>query len=200
MMIGSESAVNWKLPVCKLKRSCKGHVSSDIGKGSLFPLPESGILANPTLLCSGLSDPERKSANLAQVVHNLGRLFPDTALKISGEPLEIDVDVLQLEQTLINLVKNAIEASVEGAEIELCWQTSGDMVQLKVIDNGSGMQNSDNLFTPYYTTKPTGSGVGLVFCQQVVEAHGGFITVANRLNAQGCEVTISLPIRAALNT
>ena len=64
-----------------------------------------------------------------------------------------------------------------------------------VEDNGIGLLNPSNAFVPFYTTKPGGSGIGLVLCQQIAEAHGGSIELANRHNTRGCVVKVLLPFR-----
>jgi len=77
----------------------------------------------------------------------------------------------------------------------LRWQQHDSCVQLMVQDNGIGLLNPSNAFVPFYTTKQGGSGIGLVLSQQIVEAHGGTIQLANRKDTRGCMVTIELPQR-----
>jgi two-component system, NtrC family, nitrogen regulation sensor histidine kinase NtrY len=113
----------------------------------------------------------------------------------------IDPDLI--EQMLINLVRNAVDAALEQAQstqnaeppkVTIRWQTNGRVV-LMVEDNGIGLLNPSNAFVPFYTTKPGGSGIGLVLCQQIAEAHGGSIELTNRPDARGCRVKVTLPNR-----
>jgi signal transduction histidine kinase len=112
----------------------------------------------------------------------------------SGESVTVYVDPDQVEQMLINLVKNAIDAAAETAgEVWVSWRDESNAVRLEVIDSGPGISNPDNLFVPFFTTKPGGTGVGLVLCQQIAEAHGGTLSLVNRSDASGCVATVELP-------
>jgi PAS domain S-box-containing protein len=115
-----------------------------------------------------------------------------------GPPLTIEADPDQLEQVLINLVTNAVEAALEtGGGVEVTWGigSGNGSVEVRVLDEGPGLGSTANVFVPFFTTKPSGSGIGLVFSRQVVEAHGGVLTLANRTDRRGCEARISLPGR-----
>ncbi|MGH9494482.1 MAG: ATP-binding protein, partial [Candidatus Sulfotelmatobacter sp.] len=86
------------------------------------------------------------------------------------------------------------DAGAQGGEdIEVHWNADADDVVLTIDDHGPGLSNPSNVFTPFYTTKPSGSGVGLVLSRQIVEAHGGRIEIANRRGIRGCSVRIVLP-------
>ncbi|NOT09226.1 MAG: PAS domain S-box protein [Gemmatimonadales bacterium] len=114
---------------------------------------------------------------------------------MAGPELTIDADGDQLDQLLINLLKNAIEATGEsGRAVELEWRVRGSDLEVEVRDEGPGLGSTTNLFTPFFTTKPAGSGIGLVFCRQVAEAHGGTVTLANRADRRGCVARVRLPI------
>jgi C4-dicarboxylate-specific signal transduction histidine kinase len=80
-------------------------------------------------------------------------------------------------------------------EVVVRWQQGDASVALMVEDNGIGLLNPSNAFVPFYTTKQGGSGIGLVLSQQIAEAHGGSIELANRKDAHGCVVTVQLPRR-----
>jgi len=114
---------------------------------------------------------------------------------------------------LINLIRNAVDAVLEsGAQLPSAaadsqpgsekkgvlvrWQAAADQLAIEIQDDGPGLSNPSNLFTPFYTTKPHGSGVGLVLCRQIAEAHGGTIEIRNRVNAPGCLVRVLLPLTA----
>ena len=128
-------------------------------------------------------------------VWRVAQLDPRLAVKVvPGPPTTIRADGDQLDQVLINLVKNAIDA-VQGTEggVEVTWREVGDGVEVVVRDEGAGLSSSSNLFVPFFTTKPSGSGIGLVFSRQVVEAHGGKISLANRTDRSGVEARVWLP-------
>ena len=131
----------------------------------------------------------------------------ETRLPVHIEPgpdvtLMIDPDLI--EQMLINLIRNAVDSALEQAqntqsgepEVELRWRQDNGTVSLMVQDNGIGLLNPSNAFVPFYTTKQGGSGIGLVLSQQIAEAHGGAIELANRKDTRGCIVTVQLPNRS----
>ena len=109
-----------------------------------------------------------------------------------GVVLRGDAD--QIQQALINLVRNAVEATPDGARpVELRALRGKDAVVFEVEDSGPGVANPDNLFVPFFTTKPGGSGIGLVLARQVAEAHGGTLTLKNRDDATGCLARLVIP-------
>jgi PAS domain S-box-containing protein len=111
-----------------------------------------------------------------------------------GPPLTILADGDQLDQVLINLLTNAVEAVREtGGAVEVSWDVKDGAIEVAVCDEGPGLPSPGNLFVPFFTTKPKGSGIGLVFCRQVAEAHGGSITLQNRSDRQGCIARLRLP-------
>jgi signal transduction histidine kinase len=115
-----------------------------------------------------------------------------------GPDLTIEADADQLEQLLINLTRNAVDAAQEtGGGVTLAWRaTRGATPRLEIAveDGGPGLPLSANLFVPFFTTKPQGSGIGLVLCRQIAEAHGGSLTLENRKDAQGCVARLLLPL------
>ncbi|OUL57995.1 sensor histidine kinase [Pseudoalteromonas ulvae] len=101
-------------------------------------------------------------------------------------------DKVLLEQVLVNLVKNSIEASKDRATILINAHQQGEQVVISVVDSGSGIANPDNLFVPFYTTKIQGKGIGLTLCRNMVEQQGGKLSVTNRLNTQGVIASVVL--------
>ena len=117
----------------------------------------------------------------------------------------------QLEQMLINILRNAAEAALQATEtgdnssdaksghlqpkIELRWTVTDHDLIVTIEDNGPGLMNPGNVFVPFYTTKPAGSGIGLVLSRQIAEAHGGSLELSNRSPERGCTVTIRLPLK-----
>jgi len=122
----------------------------------------------------------------------------ETRLPVSVQPgpdLMINADADQLEQLLINLLRNATDAALEtGGGVRVGWRKNASYVEVKVEDDGPGLSNTGNLFVPFFTTKPGGSGIGLVLSRQIAEAHGGALTLENRRIGPGCEARLRLPI------
>jgi nitrogen fixation/metabolism regulation signal transduction histidine kinase len=114
---------------------------------------------------------------------------------VEGPEITIRADGDQLEQLLINLLRNAVDASLEtGGGVRAGWRRTVGRVEVWVEDEGPGLSNTSNLFVPFFTTKPGGSGIGLVLSRQIAEAHGGTLTLENRRNTHGCEARLRLPI------
>jgi two-component system, NtrC family, nitrogen regulation sensor histidine kinase NtrY len=112
-----------------------------------------------------------------------------------GEPLQISGDADQLDQLLINLIRNAADASLETKGlVTVSWARNAQQATVSVRDEGPGLANTANLFVPFFTTKPGGSGIGLVLCRQIAEAHGGALFLRNREGAPGCEALLTLPL------
>jgi signal transduction histidine kinase len=112
-----------------------------------------------------------------------------------GPEITLRADGDQLEQLLINLLRNAVDASLEtGGGVTVGWRKMGAQLELWVDDEGPGLSNTSNLFVPFFTTKPGGSGIGLVLSRQIAEAHGGSLTLENRRGARGCQARLRLPL------
>jgi nitrogen fixation/metabolism regulation signal transduction histidine kinase len=113
----------------------------------------------------------------------------------NGPPVLVQGDPDQLDQLLINLVRNAADASLEtGGSVAVGWHRNGMNLSIHVRDEGHGLSNTANLFVPFFTTKPGGSGIGLVLSRQIAEAHGGTLTLENRSPSPGCEACLTLPL------
>jgi len=113
---------------------------------------------------------------------------------VPGPPAWIRGDADQLEQLLINLLKNAVEAAGQtGGGVTIGWEEAPGEVELVVSDEGPGLLDSRNLFVPFYTTKPQGSGIGLVLCRQIAEAHRGTLSLRNAVGRRGCDARLRLP-------
>ena len=113
----------------------------------------------------------------------------------AGPDITLSADGDQLDQLMINLVSNAVDASSEtGGGVEIWWTQQQGTLDLQVVDEGPGLPATTNLFTPFFTTKRTGTGIGLVLSRQIAEAHGGSLTLENRGDARGCVARLRLPL------
>ena len=111
-----------------------------------------------------------------------------------GPAVELEADTDQLEQVLINLIKNAVDASATLGRVRVRWRCAHDALVVEIEDEGPGLARTDNLWVPFFTTKPGGTGIGLVLSRTIVENHGGTISLENRRNARGCIARIELPL------
>jgi len=113
-----------------------------------------------------------------------------------GPAVTLRADPDQLEQMFINLLANAVDATVanDAQMVKLSWRVADGAASVTIEDSGMGIANTDNLFVPFYTTKPKGSGVGLALAQQIARAHGGEIRLVNRDDRDGARATVRLPL------
>jgi nitrogen fixation/metabolism regulation signal transduction histidine kinase len=143
-----------------------------------------------------LPAPRRGPVEVAPWIRRVASLESRLAVRIEpGPDLTIEADGDQLDQLLINLVKNAADAVAEcRGSVRITWARAGSHLEVRVLDDGPGLAGTTNLFVPFFTTKPHGSGIGLALSRQIAEAHGGTLSVANRANSPGCEALLRLPI------
>jgi len=134
----------------------------------------------------------------------IGPLMERVVLLEQRLPIQLDpgpaatlaADPDQLEQMLINLLANAVDASLANGShpVRAGWELEGSSLLMSIEDRGLGIANTENLFVPFYTTKQEGSGVGLALAQQIARAHGGEIRLVNREDGAGARATVRLPI------
>jgi two-component system, NtrC family, nitrogen regulation sensor histidine kinase NtrY len=156
--------------------------------------------------------PVLKKSTLSPLVTRVAGFETRIAVKvIPGPEVTLMADADQLEQMLINLVRNAAEAVLEGPPskasgndvsapangfqpaVSIGWKVLDKAVALVIEDNGPGLMNPSNAFVPFYTTKPSGSGIGLILSRQIAEAHGGSLELTNRPDERGCRARVLLP-------
>jgi PAS domain S-box-containing protein len=146
-----------------------------------------------------LPRPKLQAVEAGALLRRVVGLENRTAIALApGPDLTVRADPDQLEQLLINLLRNAVDAALEtGGGVLVGWDRRGDQLEVRIRDEGPGLSNTSNLFVPFFTTKPTGSGIGLVLSRQIAEAHGGSLTLENRKDRPGCEARLLLPVQSA---
>lgn len=145
-----------------------------------------------------LPEPRFEMLDVGGAIARAASLETRLQVKNAGGPeMRIHADPAQLEQLLINLLRNAADASLEGGgpgHVEVGWTRDGRSLVVWVEDDGAGLQNPSNLFVPFFTTKPSGSGIGLPLSRQIAEAHGGTLTLENRKDRAGCRAELRIPV------
>jgi signal transduction histidine kinase len=145
-----------------------------------------------------LPPPSFAPVRVADLVKRVAALERRHAVTIrEGPDIVVRADPDQVEQLLINVVTNAVDAVVQtGGEVIITWARDRSAVEIRVEDAGPGLPDPANLFVPFFTTKPGGSGIGLVLSRQIAEAHGGTLSVESRSDRPGCTARFRLPLEA----
>jgi two-component system nitrogen regulation sensor histidine kinase NtrY len=143
-----------------------------------------------------LPPPSPTPVSVKSWVHRVAELETRLPVEIrDGPELTIQADGDQLDQLLINLVKNGVDAALEtGGAVEVGWRQNGRQLEVWVRDEGPGLPETANVFVPFFTTRPGGSGIGLVLSRQIAEAHGGTLDLRNRSDRSGCIARLTLPL------
>jgi two-component system, NtrC family, nitrogen regulation sensor histidine kinase NtrY len=173
--------------------------SDDMRRGLAVIAARSDSLSRFTTAYARLAKlpaPRRDTVDVPGLVRRVAGVETRLAVRVDAGPdLTIRADPDQLEQLLINLVQNAVDAAIQtGGGVAVGWKREGRSFELWIDDEGSGLRNASNLFVPFFTTKPGGSGIGLVLSRQIAEAHGGSLTLENRAELPGCRAYLRLPI------
>lgn len=150
-----------------------------------------------------LPDPDRRRVPLTPLVERVAALDDRFTVEVEpGPAVTLDADPDQVEQLLINLVRNAVDVVTDngGTEVRVTWELAGKQVIVRVLDDGPGLANPSNLFVPFFSTKPGGSGIGLALSRQIAESHGGSITLRNREDGHGCDAVVRLPVASRRST
>lgn len=145
---------------------------------------------------AALPPPQKRVVDLAERMTAVARLEQRLAVQLEpGPALPVHADPDQIEQALINLLRNAVEASLSGhGQVRVRWRGEGERAVLEILDDGPGLPSSDNLFVPFFTTKPGGSGIGLALARQIAEAHEGGVSLSARDDAPGVLAQLWLPM------
>ncbi len=143
-----------------------------------------------------LPKPNPKLVDVPGLVTRIVDLEKRLPVTVHPSPVvKLVADSDQIEQLLINVIRNAVDASLEtGGQVSIGWKRAGDWFELNIDDEGKGLPDTSNLFVPFFTTKPSGSGIGLALSRQIAEAHGGTIALENRVAGPGCRATLRLPL------
>jgi two-component system nitrogen regulation sensor histidine kinase NtrY len=144
-----------------------------------------------------LPQPTLEPVDVRELVQGVADLETRLTIEVvEGERLSVPADPDQLEQALINLVGNAVDATLEagGGTVRIGWERHGKQLHVFVEDEGPGLADTGNLFVPFYTTKPGGSGIGLVLTRQIAEGHGGTLDLENRAEGKGARARLVLPL------
>jgi nitrogen fixation/metabolism regulation signal transduction histidine kinase len=148
-------------------------------------------------LLAQLPPPHLKPVGLGRLLEQVVLLEQRLAVHLDpGPPVTLNADPDQLEQMFINLLANAVDATLanDAKAVLVSWRVVDSSASVTIDDSGLGIANTENLFVPFYTTKPKGSGVGLALAQQIARAHGGEIRLLNREDGAGARATIRLPL------
>ena len=141
-----------------------------------------------------LPPPSRRPVAIGPLVHQVARIETRLPVRVApGAEVIVNADADQLEQLLINLLRNGVDATLETAgSVTIGWTAAGNVLEVFVEDEGPGLQNTGNLFVPFFTTKPGGSGIGLALSRQIAEGHDGSLTLANREGRPGARASLRL--------
>jgi PAS domain S-box-containing protein len=173
--------------------------SDDMRRGLAVIAARSDSLSRFTTAYARLAKlpaPRLDTVAVAALVRRVAGVETRLGVRIDvGPDLTVRADPDQLEQLLINLLQNAVDAALEtGGGVAVGWTRDGRAFDLWIDDEGAGLPSVSNLFVPFFTTKPSGSGIGLVLSRQIAEAHGGALTLENRTDGPGCRAHLRLPL------
>jgi two-component system, NtrC family, nitrogen regulation sensor histidine kinase NtrY len=143
-----------------------------------------------------LPPPILEPCSIGPLIHRVIQIETRMVVEINPGPnLIVNIDPAQIEQVVINLVRNAVDAAqANNGAVRVTWRRSQGYFEILIEDGGLGFLDPSNMFVLFFTTKPGGSGIGLVLCRQIAEAHRGFLLLQNRKDSSGCVATLRLPV------
>jgi nitrogen fixation/metabolism regulation signal transduction histidine kinase len=176
-----------------------GELHDDMKRGLAVISSRSDSLSRFTTAYAQLAKlpaPRLATVQMPQFVARTAGVETRVPVRIEGGPdVSVRADPDQLEQLVINLLRNAADAALQtGGGVSVGWRRDGRTLIVWIDDEGAGLSNASNLFVPFFTTKPGGSGIGLVLSRQIAEAHGGTLTLENRSEEPGCRALLRLPL------
>ena len=189
-----------------LRKQNDGHLDEDVAKGLdvISGRAESlGRFMQSYARLARLPEPELASVDVGTLVRRTAEVETRQTVTVrAGPDLVVQADEAQLEQLLINLIKNAVDAGLEmGGRVEVSWRRIGNTLHVLVDDEGPGLpSDTGNLFVPFYTTKPGGSGIGLALSRQIAEGHGGSLLLESRKGGIGARARLTLPLEPGDST
>jgi nitrogen fixation/metabolism regulation signal transduction histidine kinase len=154
-------------------------------------------------MLSGIAPPAINAVKVHELITSIQRLVElqmnencNINFNICCEDAVIGIDRTQIEQVLLNLLKNALETGATCVDVTVALSDDERWLKVSVTDNGGGFtqEAADNLFTPFFTTKPGGQGIGLAVCRQIMSNHGGFVGAECTEDGNGARFTLRLPM------
>lgn len=196
-------------PIQSIARSVRRFVERELGNNGRVAEVREGLdviagraeslgrLMSEYARLARMPPPVLRPVPVRELVHAAVELERRLGVRVAGGPdVTVAGDRGQLEQVLINLVRNAVDAALEtGGAVRVVWSDRGEFADIAVEDEGPGLAETGNLFVPFFTTKPDGSGIGLVLSRQIAEAHNGALILENRRDTRGCRATLRVPRR-----
>lgn len=143
-----------------------------------------------------LPEPQKVIFSVGALIKKIRGMYQDAKVTFPENVPDIELfgDPVHIEQILINLIKNGIEANQESElPLEFSIELEDEHCEFIIRDKGLGISNPANLFVPFYTTKPQGAGIGLTLCRQIAAKHNGHVTLGNRKDTKGAVAKLILP-------
>jgi two-component system nitrogen regulation sensor histidine kinase NtrY len=189
-------------PIHSISSSLKGAAAEDVEAGlAVIERRAEGLMRfmSAYTRLARLPPPQLGPVDVATWVNRIATLEKRVPVSVrEGPAVSVQADADQLDQLLINLVRNAADAALEtGGAVEVSWNVGRRQLEICVVDDGPGVASTTNLFVPFFTTKPGGSGIGLALSRQIAEAHQGSLGLENRKDRRGARARLQLPLSTA---